>query len=388
MFLKNIQDNCDTGLVVNPALDSINCNRIGDTVLLVYAKDLAGNTDSGWIQIRILDTIPPVVSGWKDSVTSRCDLVVPELSINDNCGIREIRQLSGPGKGTFFPLGESLMRYEIEDLAGNILPYEYKVTVISPLTLGVDTILLDRCTGEDPILVLRMGQMLDSNYSLFINDSLLHTYDTATIDTIIGIKTSVVSIILKDSFLCSKRLDLSIQFNEPLTKLDSFFIRDASSCNSSDGEINLSISDKFFKGIWLDSNNNPLQNQSGTNLPPGTYFFKVFSHDESDPEVCIFQYGPFEISCLSADYRPETTAAAQFEFYPNPSYQGKIEFQLSDLQEGNIKIMDIQGQLVFGPIRMTAGRSQMNLDQLAPGFYWIRFESGDNVLTRKWINQR
>jgi len=348
LFLKNIRDNCDTGITITPVLDSLDCSSIGSRTLLLYVHDLAGNMDSGFVQIRLLDTFPPVPSGWKDSTTSRCDLLVPQLFASDNCGIREIRKLSGPDEGSYFPIGESQMKYEIEDLAGNTLPYEYKVNVLNPLNFEVDTVILDRCTGKDPILILQMSHLSDSTYSLYYNDSLLAQYDTITIDTLFGIPSSQFILTLRDSFQCFKKLDISIPFNESLIRLDSFSIFDASNCNASDGEIELNLSGKIFQGIWVDLNNQPIPNQTGKNLPPGKYFFRVLSHEESDPDVCIFLFGPFEISCPSSN-KSNNDLLPRFEIYPNPSSDGHLELIIQGSETVKIKITDMKGQVVFCP---------------------------------------
>jgi gliding motility-associated-like protein len=107
----------------------------GVTTVTYEVTDAGGNTTICSFTVTVIDTEMPVITCSDDLVVTNdpgsCGAVVNyTIPVGvDNCLNATTRLVSGLASGSEFPVGESTVVYEVEDLAGNIATCSFKVTV-------------------------------------------------------------------------------------------------------------------------------------------------------------------------------------------------------------------------------------------------------------------
>ncbi|MBK9272462.1 MAG: T9SS type A sorting domain-containing protein [Saprospiraceae bacterium] len=384
LFAKNVIDNCDTGIVIKADVGQVKCNNLGLLPVKIVATDLAGNIDSAMIDVLVLDTLAPIVQVPMDMTINNCSLKVPALSGFDNCGIKEIRKLEGPDEGALFNEGINHLKYEFEDPSGNITAVAYKVELINPLEIKVDTILLDDCTGKDPVVVLSMQHKNDLEYSMYYNDSIVKSFDTIEIYQFGEIPDSKFLLSFRDSNLCNRTFAFDIQYKDPSYQPREIVITEPSDCIAKDGKIELFFSDSVTEARWLDQDLNELDNQTGENLGIGVYFYRVSFKDAQTNETCTITFGPFELSCVS--FEGETNVILETVLvFPNPSNQPILSLYLETIGSTNISVLNSGGITVFSEKNLLPGLHEIDLGIQPSGLYLIKLETGKSIIHRKWI---
>jgi hypothetical protein len=73
-----------------------------------------------------------------------------------------------------------------------------------------------------------------------------------------------------------------------------------------------------------------------------------------------------------------------FSVYPNP---GKGVFNVNTLSDGNISVYNSIGTIVFFK-NCQEGQSELNLEQLEDGIYYIRLDSPNGSMLKKIMIRR
>ncbi|NEN23161.1 HYR domain-containing protein [Cryomorpha ignava] len=123
----------------------------GYNVQKFTATDAAGNTAICQFTIFIQETVPPVISCPADIVVSNdpgeCGAVVnyPAVVSSDNCLDANTDLIGGLASGSNFPLGATLITYEVRDNSDNAASCSFTVTVLdteAPVFECLDIIVL------------------------------------------------------------------------------------------------------------------------------------------------------------------------------------------------------------------------------------------------------
>jgi hypothetical protein len=141
-----ITDNCLVASVkIVPS--TFHCTDLGNHQVTITAADDSGNSTSKTIVVTIVDNSPPVLVCPPSVVRCAGDGLVQynAPTATDNClGIGGGFALtSGLASGSVFPEGTTTNMYTYTDGQGNTGSCTFEVTVLSPLTAKVDTVVND-----------------------------------------------------------------------------------------------------------------------------------------------------------------------------------------------------------------------------------------------------
>ncbi len=142
----DVTDNCAVNEVVFQPV-SFNCAQLGPHDVIVTATDDAGNVQVDTIVVTVVDNLPPTLVC--PSSVIRCfgnntvQYAAPVAT--DNClgngGMFDL--VSGLPSGAAFPLGTTTNTYTYTDADGNVGSCTFEVTILSQLTVDLDTIIHD-----------------------------------------------------------------------------------------------------------------------------------------------------------------------------------------------------------------------------------------------------
>jgi hypothetical protein len=382
LFVNNVTDNCDTGIVLTLSRDSFTCKDLTTSEISISAKDLAGNTASGLVSIEILDTLRPVISGWEDSISYRCNLKVPMTIAADNCNISEFKQISGPLTDEIFPIGKSTLSFLAKDQSNNLTNYSYEVQIKNPLDLKIDTILYDKCTGRNPELFVKTSHILQDTYKLFVQDRLIGLFDSSLIHIIKELNANDTLLRIEDNYNCADEEIFKFIFPDTLISLKSVNITNASGCQESDGKIKLEFNNTNVFGYWFDENLQiKLPNQNPDQFKVGKYSFIASDKPDGDSTACIFKFGPFEVSC---NVRNKNTSLSEINIFPNPS-NGILTIQSEDDEIINLVIQDLHGHHYFINSEVNSTRINLDFSAYPNGLYLLSIQTYKGVVQKKWI---
>ncbi|PHS61951.1 MAG: peptidase S8 [Flavobacterium sp.] len=175
---------------------------------------------------------------------------------------------------------------------------------------------------------------------------------------------------------------------------------------------------KTSGGTTVASNSYSTANPDGSsitetinNLASGDYVFTI-TDSYGDGICCAYGNGSYTLSssvgtivsggsftssdvtnfCVDSSKAPtsnETSLSnitdSDIRIYPNP-VKFVLEITTMDVTIDSIKIFNMYGALVK-TINLSGSRANVDVSQLASGAYFIRFISGDNVITKKFIKE-
>lgn len=384
-FIKSkVSDNCDTGIVVQLNKNTFNCSDSLFYLLNVAAIDLAGNKDSVTIDMRIIDTIKPWANLWSDSVSFDCNILVPKFEFYDNCGIRDVKLINGLKDGEIFPVGKTTMKFEIMDHFGNINTLGFDMEIKNPFNLKVDSIIYDRCTGKDPDVSISYSHFLNKSTGIFLLDSLVDQSDSFKIIHFTNVRDSQIILVLRDSSMCEFRDTTIFKYPDAKIILKDAIVKDASSCQIADGSISLNFIGTIHKMDFIDESGNKLSDQTGMNLFPGKYYVRCWDKPEEDSLACLFNFGPFIVSCVSS-HSDVKNMEGKVEVYPNPSASGGFQLKINGDDPVHLKILNSQLKQLLSIKDLRSGQFQVELSEATPGIYFLVFELSNSIFIKKWI---
>lgn len=135
-FTTSAQDNVDGAVptVATPASGS--AFPIGTTTVNVSASDAAGNAGAGAFTVTVADDELPVFTSTQANInvdidfgTTTAVVTFPTPTATDNSGAISVTLLGGLASGSAFPVGTTLVTFQAEDGAGNIVQQSFTVTV-------------------------------------------------------------------------------------------------------------------------------------------------------------------------------------------------------------------------------------------------------------------
>jgi len=133
----SFSDNCPGAtLQLIDGLPSGSDFPVGTTTITYEAIDLAGNSAQCSFIITILEDVPPVIDCPSDiTVDSDPGLCSAIVSYNepvgtDNCGGAITSIIEGFPSGSAFPVGTTLVTYQVTDISGNTASCSFDITVV------------------------------------------------------------------------------------------------------------------------------------------------------------------------------------------------------------------------------------------------------------------
>lgn len=131
-----ISDNCSgSTLTLLDGLASGSAFPVGETIVTYQAEDPSGNTTQCSFTVTIAEDIPPTIICPADIVVANdptiCGAIVtftPPVG-TDNCGGATTELVGGIAPGSLFPVGTTIVTYQVIDISGNQTTCSFNVTV-------------------------------------------------------------------------------------------------------------------------------------------------------------------------------------------------------------------------------------------------------------------
>ena len=232
---------------------------IGLTTVTYTVTDGSGNVETCSFDVLITDDELPAISCLADIAT--CDPVVTFAtpSATDNCGVTSITQVAGLVSGSIFPVGTTIVTFEVVDIHGNVNSCSFDV-VIHPLPVG-NTVASDiSCNAAgDGVVDLTVSSGTPPFTYLWSNGE--------TTEDLSGLESGTYSVVITDVNGCTGSTSATILEPQSLlvSGLDSQVL-----CNGgTDGSINLSVSGGIAPYTVAWSNGETTEDIAG--LEAGTY---------------------------------------------------------------------------------------------------------------------
>ena len=145
------EDNC-TGVTLNCDPPSGSFFPVGESLVTCIAVDAAGNADTCWFVVTIVDTVPPIVTCPADAIVAndpgQCGAVVNfTADVRDKCPGASVS--CQPPPGSFFPVGNSTVTCIGLDISGNTDTCGFTITVIDT-TVPIISCPQDITVANDP----------------------------------------------------------------------------------------------------------------------------------------------------------------------------------------------------------------------------------------------
>ena len=167
-------DECDiAGMTLDyHTFDCIAAGHIAQVTLTV--TDFSGNSASAVVEVFVLDTLPPVISGIPEDIEvsndpDNCGAIIEWTlpGVADNCDVYRFEQTAGPENGSLFPIGVTLVEYTATDTSGNTTKASFTVTVTDtqlPVISGMpEDIAVDNDAGLCSAVVTWEAPSADDN---------------------------------------------------------------------------------------------------------------------------------------------------------------------------------------------------------------------------------
>jgi PKD-like domain/Secretion system C-terminal sorting domain/HYR domain/SprB repeat len=141
-----VTDNCVLASVVILPGEFV-CTQLGDHQVTITATDDAGNVTSQTVTVTIIDNSDPILICSPSLVNCFADNPVfyQAPTATDNCLILggSFNITEGLPIGALFPVGTTTTSYTFTDAQGNMGGCSFEVTILSPLTVTLDTVFND-----------------------------------------------------------------------------------------------------------------------------------------------------------------------------------------------------------------------------------------------------
>lgn len=197
-----VSDNCALESVqIVP--DKFDCFDLGEQMVSITAQDASGNATTQSITVTIVDAEAPVLQCPASVMRCNTDNLVehPAPVAFDNCLILggTFSQPSGLPSGSVFPEGTTVNTYTFTDQQGNAGSCSFEVTILSPLTVSLDTLIHDIDNQQvGSIQVTVGGSMPGYTYNWLLNGDVVgNTEDLG------GLGQGFYSLLVTDAFGCT-----------------------------------------------------------------------------------------------------------------------------------------------------------------------------------------
>ncbi|MBN2774858.1 MAG: HYR domain-containing protein, partial [Prolixibacteraceae bacterium] len=423
-------DNC---ALVNWDLNQteFNCSNLGKNEVTLTVNDSHGNYSSCTSVVTILDTIKPViepVTNIELAVEPGIDsakVEYPEINAFDNCSV-VLSQLEGLGAEGIYPLGITTETWIATDASGNSAEVSFEIIVnqINAPTLNPpDDIIVEEDTTAVVVLLegieANPGDNVERIEVSYTDSEGNHLINSAIVDFTTGSNTASVTLLITPDMYGSEEVTIVVHDNKGRKTVRQFRItvipvNDAPYLVFPIEDIEIIIPDsviiplnQFKTNYFDDIDDTQLQIElatvSGSELPGWIYlsgdtlfanpsetdtgFVSVLAMAKDIAGMAVSD--TFNIYVLSNKKKnAKITNGELTEFntrlYPNPT-KGlvKIEFSKVIYKELGLSVFDNTGQVVFEKTFTRGEDITFDLSGMVSGLYFVRLESGGNLIIKK-----
>lgn len=366
-FVLSAADDCGGEVDILPEQIIMDCNNIGVNTIQVIGVDQHGNmaVDSFYINIR--DNRDPVVLCPPSASYTGCDPVFyNDPFIFDNCGIARLHQTSGLVSGSIFPDGKTIIRFEVEDIAGNTASCMTTITMNYGINYQLSAFDASCASLDDGAAVIST-QAVHEPVSLTFDNGMEQLYDLPP-DTYHFRLTDTLGCSLVDSFTI---------YSPDSVRLDKINTIQPGDFNGSNGWINIDVSGGVppYRFRWSRNGQIISQAQNPDNLQTGTYDLRI-----TDSHQCVYELTHIELGHTTSVQNVSTDL--ELITYPNPAY----EYVTIACPPGGfdwIEVFDVSGKLI---LVKTLNENSITImrDELGSGMFWARVSDNKTVLTTRF----
>lgn len=363
-------DNCSLASLVLDKL-TFDCSNLGQVSVIATGTDNAGNFTQSVLNVTVKDTIAPQIT-CPDSFTHGICQGAPfwdEPVTSDNCLVASTTQTEGYTKGTVFPIGVTIVAYEVTDQSGNKNTCSFNITVTEGLSVKLSTQnMLCNNVNNGSAKVDTIG--LVQPYTILWSTG-------ATTSSINNLGEGTYSVTISDGNGCTSSDTFNITNPAPIV-LELISVTDATSEQANDGTINISVTGGTpeYTYEWTKNGEVISTEQDPDNLAPGVYQVKV-----KDKNGCVLIGNEITVSVKLG---VSGWSKSPITVYPNPT-DDNVVIRSDDIINSKITIYNILGK-VEQTLQTTNERSvQVKTDMLVCGTYILKVENGDQWYVTKLI---
>jgi len=351
------------------------CDDLGDHLVTLTVTDVNGNENSAVANVTVTDHTPPV-------------LLCPEAIFSNHCGlplsydlpVAEGNCLTGPPvlvqglpPGAVFPLGETLVTYEVSSAAGNQAVCSFTVTLENTLA-GSMEISPPSCAGstDGSATVLPVGGAGDFTYQWSVGGQ--------TSPTLSGLGAGIYQVTVTDGAGCAFEAEAFVQ-GPPLLLLFIENTESESAPGTADGAISILVSGGVppYHFEWTNNGQVVSTAEDPDNLAAGQYNVLV-----TDAYGCQLLSSPILVETLTGTSLVERWGRF-VELYPNPT-RGPVfvEFMLDEIPQAALVLHDMAGRAVWEK-SLAGNQHTLDFTGLPAGVYQLKIIAGERAAVKKVV---
>jgi hypothetical protein len=347
----------------------------GTHTITYEATDAAGNTTQCSFTITVEDMEDPVISCPSDVTTTSpitaCGAIVTYASptFTDNCPGATMTQIAGPVSGGLFPVGTTVVTYQVTDAAGNTAQcsFNVEVTYVDSIPIVGDTVACGSITLGAPI----QGA----------------TYEWSTGQTtpqIVVTQSGTYSLTLTNNSGCSASGSIDVTVNANPTVSISGVPTNTICVYHSSFNLTGSPAGGTFSGPGMTGNTfDPAT--AGIGFHQVTYNYTDANGCSGSDQVVIQVDG-----CVSVG--EPIVFGQSLDVYPNP-FSNYIDVAFTTIEGGDVqlRLTNMLGQVVLDrTVTAQAGENVLRLDiaeDLANGIYYLNIEYAGETWVEKLVTE-
>jgi hypothetical protein len=202
-----VTDNCSLASVVFQPAEFF-CTDFGDHVVTITATDDAGLVATQTTTITIVDNTAPTLICSPSLVVCFEDnpVIYQAPTASDNCQFGTFNIVAGLPIGATFPLGSTTTTYNFTDTQGNVGSCSFEVTILSPLTVTVDTVYSDvNLQAVGAVFIDVSGSLPTYTYAWTFNNQVVSTLQDPS-----GLAAGDYSLVVTDENGCTVSTQVTV----------------------------------------------------------------------------------------------------------------------------------------------------------------------------------
>ncbi|MCB0704745.1 MAG: T9SS type A sorting domain-containing protein [Saprospiraceae bacterium] len=343
--------------------------------LTFTAQDAAGNSAQATVFVTVFDTISPMLQLQNDTTIFNCDGYFEyPFTASDNCSFGIPVLINGLPSGSNFPIGTTLVTWQVEDVSGNSTSVGFTVTVANLLNPFIP-ITTNTCPGESngsATVLVSGGQ---EPYSYQWDDPMGQTTETAG-----NLAAGIYSVTINDATGCEAIAGVEV-FAFPAIIADPIAVTNETNGDGT-GAIDLTISqgDAPFSFEWYLNGELIAATEDLTGLSAGLYQVLI-----TDANGCSLSLDAVLVENITGIEGTQFTNT--LKVYPNPATdQVILEFGEAPFGEFELNLYDVAGRNHQAIVEQLGSKKiSLNTEQLVPGLYLLKIEVAGKIFVRRIV---
>ncbi|CAG5080813.1 HYR domain-containing protein [Parvicella tangerina] len=263
----------------------------GINTVAITVTDASGNTSTCSVQTQPDDVTPPAISCPTDLASCDSTFTYTTPVATDDCGLVSVAQTDATGlsSGDTFPTGITTLEYTATDDVGNTTTCSFNIEVYpTPEIILPDDILIEE--GDSVQIMAAI-----SNDSIFTWSPVYNMNGDTTTSPWVSPNSTVTYTLSAISYQgCSSSSEITVFVDQILEQtINNFLSPNGDGKNdtwnmskpSLISGCNVTIYDRWGKLVWKSNAYNNQwdgKNSNGTEMPDGTYFYKISCDTQDD----------------------------------------------------------------------------------------------------------